>query len=69
MAKVAKKKNPAAVALGKARARQAGPDGMRALAALGATKGGHARAAALSAKQRKEIAKKASAARWGKKRK
>ncbi len=42
-------KNPAAVALGK----------------LGGAKGGKARAAALSAKRRKAIAKKAAAARWG----
>lgn len=41
-------KNPAAVALGK----------------LGGAKGGKARAAALSAKQRKLIAKKAAEARW-----
>jgi hypothetical protein len=41
-------KNPAAVALGK----------------LGGPKGGKARAAALSAKRRKEIAKKAAAKRW-----
>jgi hypothetical protein len=43
-------KNPAAVALGK----------------LGASKGGQARAAKLSPKKRKAIAKKAAAARWGK---
>ena len=42
------KKNPAAVALGK----------------LGGAKGGKARAAKLSAKQRKEIAQKAAAKRW-----
>lgn len=42
-------KNPAAVALGK----------------LGARKGGLARAAKLSAKKRKEIAKKAAQKRWG----
>lgn len=41
-------KNPAAVALGK----------------LGGAKGGAARAAKLSAKKRKTIAKKAAAARW-----
>ncbi|MDZ4684815.1 MAG: hypothetical protein SH850_06955 [Planctomycetaceae bacterium] len=45
------KKNPAAVALGR----------------LGGMKGGKARAAALTAKKRSEIAKKAAAARWGKK--
>lgn len=43
-------KNPAAVALGK----------------LGGAKGGAARAAALSPRKRKMIAKKAAAARWGK---
>ena len=44
-------KNPAAVALGK----------------LGGKKGGPARAKKLSAAKRKEIAKKAAASRWGKK--
>lgn len=44
----AREKNPAAVALGK----------------LGGKKGGPARAAALSAKKRAEIAKKAAEARW-----
>lgn len=34
---------------------------------LGAAKGGKARAAALSDRKRKAIAKKAAAARWGKK--
>jgi hypothetical protein len=43
-------KNPAAVALGR----------------LGGLKGGNARAKALTAKKRSEIAKKAAAARWGK---
>lgn len=43
-------RNPAAVALSK----------------LGASKGGKARAAALSERKRKAIAKKAAAARWGK---
>jgi len=37
------------------------------LSKLGASKGGHARAAALSPAKRKAIAKKAIAARWGKK--
>ena len=45
-------KNPNAVALGR----------------LGGMKGGKARAKALSKKRRAEIAKKAAAARWGKKR-
>lgn len=44
-------KNPAAVALGK----------------LGASKGGKARAAALSKAERMAIAKRAASARWGKK--
>lgn len=46
-----REKNPAAVALGK----------------LGASKGGQARAAKLSPKKRKEIAKKAAKARWSNK--
>ena len=44
-------KNPAAVALGR----------------MGGLKGGKARAKALSAKRRREIAKKAAARRWAKK--
>ena len=43
-------KNPAAVALGR----------------LGGLKGGKARAASLSAKKRKEIARKAAKSRWSK---
>ncbi|MFI5394492.1 MAG: RNA-binding protein [Candidatus Binatia bacterium] len=43
-------KNPAAAAFGR----------------LGASKGGKARAAALSDRKRKEIARKAAHARWGK---
>ena len=38
----------------------------QALSALGASKGGHARALQLSAKKRKEIAKKGAQARWNK---
>lgn len=45
-----KKKNPAAVALGK----------------LGGVKGGKARAARLSVERRKEIAQRAAQARWAK---
>ena len=37
----------------------------QALSALGASKGGKARAAKLSDRQRKAIAKKAAKARWG----
>lgn len=36
-----------------------------ALSKLGASKGGKARAAILSAKRRKEIARKAAQSRWG----
>jgi hypothetical protein len=50
---MAKEKNPHAVALSK----------------LGAKKGGKARAAALSAEKRREIAQKASLARWAKEKK
>ncbi len=46
----ARKKNPAAVALGR----------------LGASKGGKARAAKLSAKKRAQIARRAAEARWKK---
>lgn len=38
----------------------------QALAKLGAHKGGEARAKVLSAKRRKQIAKKAAQSRWGK---
>jgi hypothetical protein len=47
----ARKKNPAAVALGR----------------LGASKGGKARAAKLSARRRAQIARKAAMARWARK--
>lgn len=39
----------------------------QALSALGASKGGKARAESLSARKRKEIAKRAALARWSKK--
>jgi hypothetical protein len=42
------------------------PSAASQLGRLGGLKGGHARAATLSAKQRKEIAQKAAAARWRK---
>lgn len=38
----------------------------QALARLGASKGGHARAKALTATKRKKIAKKAAQSRWNK---
>ncbi len=50
MPKRSRKKNPAAVALGK----------------LGGSKGGKIRAQKLSAKRRSEIARKAALTRWGK---
>jgi hypothetical protein len=52
IAATAPDKNPAAVALGR----------------LGGLKGGKARAASLSSKKRSEIAKKAAATRWARKR-
>lgn len=59
-------------ATGQAKARVEKPDTRNpaavALSALGASKGGHARAAALSPTKRRAIAKKAVAARWAKKR-
>jgi hypothetical protein len=58
-------------ATGHAPAEKAAPDTRNpaavALSQLGASKGGHARAAALSPAKRKAIAKKAVAARWAKK--
>ncbi|MBI3695337.1 MAG: hypothetical protein HY238_10945 [Acidobacteria bacterium] len=50
---MARKKNPAAVALGK----------------LGAKKGGKTRMQMLTPEERKELARKAAVARWGKRRK
>jgi hypothetical protein len=50
VATIKKEKNPAAVALGR----------------LGGLKGGNARAKSLTAKKRKEIAKKAALKRWKK---
>ena len=50
MQETQKKKNPAAVALGR----------------LGGLKGGSARAKSLTPEQRREIAKKAAAKRWAK---
>ena len=41
---------------------------MRYLNSLGASKGGHARAAKLSKARRQEIARKAARARWSKRR-
>jgi hypothetical protein len=61
-----RRKDPAAVALGKKRAaklKKVDPGGMRDLGALG----GQRRADNLSPEKRSEIAKRAAAARWAKK--
>lgn len=70
---VVKQKNPAAVALGKLGGRKGGVARMGglsaaeriALARSGGEKGGNARAASLTPEQRRETARKAAAARWG----
>jgi hypothetical protein len=66
LALMAKKKNAAAVALGKQRAKKAAPGELSEIGRKGGEIGGAARADALTAKRRREIAKKAAAARWGK---
>ena len=71
---MAKKKNPAAVALGRLGGKVGGKVRMAAMspkertefATKGGTVGGRARADKLSSKRRSEIARKAAAARWGK---
>jgi len=63
------KKNAAAVALGKLRAQSMTAGERKELSRSGGLKGGVARAAALTSEERSSIAKKASQARWGKKRK
>jgi hypothetical protein len=71
---MARRKNPAAVALGRLGGKVGGKIGgklrinqmtRQELTAF-TQAGGKARAAKLSAKRRREIAKKAAAARWGK---
>ena len=74
-----KRKNPAAVALGRLGGKAGGKLGgkkrmesmstqeRKEFAALGGSVGGRARAQKLTAAQRKKIAKKAAAARWAKK--
>jgi hypothetical protein len=66
---MAKKKNPAAVALGKRRAATAEPGELSEIGRIGGQIGGEARANSLTKKRRKEIAQQAAAARWGKKKK
>ena len=64
---MAQRKNAAAVALGKRRAKLAAPGEMSELGKKFGGLGGHARARSLTKARRKAIAKKAAAARWGKK--
>ena len=66
-ARVAKRKNATAVALAKRRMIVMTPEERSASARAGGLVGGHARAKKLTKAQRKAIAKKAAAARWGKK--
>ena len=61
------RKNPAAVALAKRRMLKMTAEERRAVATLGGKVGGEARAKALTKEQRREIARKAAAARWAKK--
>jgi len=64
---MSERKNPHAVALGRRRAATAGPEEMARIASDGGKAGGPARAASLTAARRKEIARKAAAARWANK--
>lgn len=66
---MAKRKNAAAVALAKRRAKVLTAEQLSASGRAGGLVGGHARAKSLSAAKRREIARKAAAARWGKKEK
>jgi hypothetical protein len=61
------KKNPAAVQLGRLRMKGLSKGEIQELGRKGGLKGGKKRAASLTKAQRSEIAKKAAAARWGKK--
>ena len=60
------RKNPAAVALAKRRMTKMTAQEREDVARAGGLAGGPARAEKLSPKRRQEIAKKAAAARWGK---
>lgn len=64
---MAKKKNSAAVSLGKLRMKGLTEDERKDLSRSGGLAGGKARAKALTKTQRSDIAKKAAAARWKKK--
>jgi hypothetical protein len=59
------RKNAAAVALAKRRMVKMTAEERKAVAALGGKAGGAARAKALTKEQRREIGRKAAAARWG----
>jgi hypothetical protein len=61
---MAKKKNPAAVALAKLRLKRMTAEERQDVARQGGLVGGKARAQKLSPKQRQEIARKGAAARW-----
>jgi hypothetical protein len=61
------KKNSAAVRLGKLRMKGLSKREIQELGRKGGLKGGKKRAASLTRSERSEIAKKAAAARWGKK--
>jgi hypothetical protein len=64
---MAKRKNPAAVALAARRMKTMTAEQRQEVARTGGLAGGHARAKKLTAAERKAIAKKAAAARWAKK--
>jgi len=64
---MAKRKNAAAVALARRRLVVQTPERRQEISRSGGLIGGKVRAEKLSAAQRKAIAKKAAAARWGKK--
>ena len=64
---MAKRKNPAAVALAKRRMVTMTKEQRKAVSAAVAHLGGKARARNLTAAERQAIAKKAAAARWAKK--
>lgn len=59
-----RKKNQAAVALGRLRVKSMTAEEHKEVSAKGGKKGGKARAEKLSAARRKAIAEKAAAARW-----
>jgi len=66
---MAKRKNPAAVALAKRRMLKMTPEERQAVAQQGGFAGGKARAKALTPEERAAIAKKAAAKRWANRKK